>query len=180
VEKKENELYHVRTRLSYRQDKKEFKFPIILPHTHPLIDQLIRMVHFNLKHAGVQIVLGYLREKFWIARGRQAVKKVINKCVVCRRYSTRKPAVTLAPLPEDRVKSAKVFEIVGVNLAGPLFANTGEIAWIVLFTCAVYRCIHLELVDSLCTAVFLDSFPRFMARRGTPKVVYSDNRTNFV
>ncbi|XP_035205391.1 uncharacterized protein LOC118180395, partial [Stegodyphus dumicola] len=49
----------------------------------------------------------------------------------------------------------------------------------VLYTCALYRAIHLELITSLSTDAFLLSFRRFVARRGRPRVVYTDNGTNF-
>ncbi|GFU83510.1 integrase catalytic domain-containing protein [Trichonephila clavipes] len=52
------------------------------------------------------------------------------------------------PLPPDRVTDCAPFEIVGIDLAGPLFLKDGRKVWITLFTCAVYRAIHLELVNS--------------------------------
>ncbi|UYV74936.1 hypothetical protein LAZ67_12001839 [Cordylochernes scorpioides] len=52
-------------------------------------------------------------------------------------------------------------------------------AWIVIFTCAVYRGVHLEIVTSLSMEAFLQAFRRFIARRGRPLIVYSDNGTNF-
>ncbi|GFX74662.1 integrase catalytic domain-containing protein [Trichonephila clavipes] len=82
-------------------------------------------------------------------------------------------------LPSDRVKDAAVFEVVGVGLAGPLYVKRGDKVWIVLYTCAIYRALHLELVSSLSTDAFLLSFRRFVARRGRPRIVYSDNGTNF-
>jgi hypothetical protein len=59
-------------------------------------------------------------------------------------------------------------------------AKEGRKCWIIVFSCAVYRNIHLELVTSLSTKVFLLGLRRFIARRGRPKVIYSDNGTNFV
>ncbi|GFU45920.1 integrase catalytic domain-containing protein [Trichonephila clavipes] len=82
-------------------------------------------------------------------------------------------------LPSDRVKSAAVFEVVGVNLAGPLYVKQDDKVWIVLYTCAIYCALHLELVSSLSTDAFQLSFRRFVARRGRPRIIYSDNGTTF-
>ncbi|GFW07910.1 integrase catalytic domain-containing protein [Trichonephila clavipes] len=73
----------------------------------------------------------------------------------------------------------RAFEVVGVDLAGPLYVKGGQKSWIVLFTCATYRAVHLELTSSLSTDAFLLSLRRFIARRGRPRVIYSDNGTNF-
>ncbi|UYV79434.1 hypothetical protein LAZ67_17002596, partial [Cordylochernes scorpioides] len=78
---------------------------------------------------------------------------------------------------EDR--DAAVFEIAGVDLTGHLILKNKKKAWIVIFTCAVYRGVHLELVTSLSMETFLQAFLRFIARRGRPLIVYSDNGTNF-
>jgi hypothetical protein len=80
-------------------------------------------------------------------------------------------------LPEDRVRDASVFEVTVVDLAGPLFLKEGRKGWTIMFTCAVYRDINLELVTSLSTKEFLLGF---IARQGHPKVIYSDNGNNFV
>lgn len=61
-----------------------------------------------------------------------------------------------------------------MNLRG-----TGK-AWIVIYTCAVYRAVHLELVSSISTDSFIQSFRRFIARRGRPSSMWCDKGTNFV
>lgn len=48
-----------------------------------------------------------------------------------------------------------------------------------LFTCAVTRAVHLELVHDMTTASFLLAFRRFVSRRGLCRVVYSDNALTF-
>lgn len=83
------------------------------------------------------------------------------------------------PLPVNGVRDATIFEITGVDFAGPLFLRGGEKAWIVIFTCAVYRAVHFELSSSLSTDEFVECFHRFIARRGRPTYMYSDNGTNF-
>ncbi|GBL82420.1 hypothetical protein AVEN_252561-1 [Araneus ventricosus] len=84
------------------------------------------------------------------------------------------------PLPPDRVTDCAPFEVVGIDLAGPLFLKDEGKVWIVLFTCAVYRAIHLELVNSLSSDAFLLALRRFIARRGRPRTIYCDNGTNFL
>ena len=52
--------------------------------------------------------------------------------------------------------------------------------WVCLFTCFSTRAVHLEIVLSLDSQICLDAIQRFAARRGCPKIVPSDNGTNFV
>ena len=51
---------------------------------------------------------------------------------------------------------------------------------ICLFTCLSVRAVHIEIVQLLDTQPCLDAVHRFIARRGKPKTVISDNGTNFV
>ncbi|GBN97523.1 hypothetical protein AVEN_11712-1 [Araneus ventricosus] len=83
-------------------------------------------------------------------------------------------------MPGDRVQDASVFQITGINYAGPILLREYQKAWICLFTCAMYRCVHLELVTPLTTDTFLQAFHRFDAIRGKPSIIYTDNGTNFV
>jgi hypothetical protein len=51
--------------------------------------------------------------------------------------------------------------------------------YVCLFTCAVTRAVHLELVPDLSARSFLLAFRRFAARRGPVSVMYSDNAQTF-
>ncbi|GFV02831.1 probable RNA-directed DNA polymerase from transposon X-element [Trichonephila clavipes] len=84
------------------------------------------------------------------------------------------------PLPPDRVTDCAPFEIVGIDLAGAfIFERWKKSVDKTLFTCAVYRAIHLELVNSLTSDAFLLALRCFIARRGRPRTIYCDNGTNF-
>ena len=48
-----------------------------------------------------------------------------------------------------------------------------------LFTCLATRAVHIEVAHSLTTSSFINFLSRFMAKRGKPEVVRSDNGTNF-
>ena len=129
------------------------------------------------------LTLAQLRTKYWTAKGRQEVKRVINACLVCKRWNCKactKPQQ--AALPEFRVKRAAPFENSGVDFAGPMFAKTKSgmsKVYIALFTCCVTRAVHLELVHDLTAATFLRCLRRFVGRRGAPKIMVSDNAKTF-
>lgn len=79
-------------------------------------------------------------------------------------------------MTEDRIKDAFIFEVVGVDLAGALMLKGYRKVRIALYTCAVYRAsIYLKLITSLLTKALLLSFRRFVFRRGSPNIMYSNN-----
>lgn len=173
-------LLRLKTRITERSDDFSFLCPILLDSKHKVVELLIRETHENMSHAGVQSVMCQLREKYWILRMRKTVREIISKCVICKRQCTKSMKVDPAPLPLNRIKDAAVFEVTGIDFAGPLYLRGQQKAWICLFTCAVYRAVHLELVTSMSTAAFLDALNNFIGRRGRPSVIYSDNGTNFI
>jgi hypothetical protein len=175
----EKGLWRIQTRILLRKDTQDFRLPILLPGDHPVVLRLITQEHLQRSHCGLQSLMSSLREKFWILKSRRAVRKSINSCGSCKRYDAKNVTPIEATLPIDRVRDAKVFEIVGIDLGGPLYLKSKQKAWFVLFTCAVYRAIHLELVTSLSTESFLQSLRRFVVRRGRSNVIYTDNGTNF-
>ncbi|UYV63025.1 hypothetical protein LAZ67_2002879 [Cordylochernes scorpioides] len=173
-------ILRVKTKLIHSSDEFGFRLPVLLHGTHPLIEQMICDSHVENCHAGVQFLMNKLRGKYWIVKARQTIKKIVRRCVTCRRFSAKPVVVEDAPLPATRVHNAKVFEVVGIDLAGPLYLKDRTKTWVVLFTCAMYRCVHLELVISLSTEDFLMALERFVKRRGRPSTIFSDNGTNFV
>ena len=49
-----------------------------------------------------------------------------------------------------------------------------------LFTCLSMRAVHIEIANSLTADSFINTLRRFIARRGKPDHIYSDNGSNFV
>ncbi|XP_054721262.1 uncharacterized protein LOC129231039 [Uloborus diversus] len=178
--KTEEGILRAKSNVAQRDDKEDFRYPIILPSNHPVVHRLIFEKHVEMQHAGITILMAQLRETLWILKSRKTIRNVIRKCVKCQKFDRPKLEVEPGIPPEDRVREAAVFEVTGVDLAGPLYLKDGSKCWIVLFTCAIYRAVHLELVTSLSTEAFMQSFRRFISRRGRPYIVYSDNGSNFV
>lgn len=101
----------------------------------------------------------------------------------CERGLCRRPAIEVtASLPQDRVTRAQPFEATGVDFAGPLLVkgeNGLHKSYVTLFTCAVTRVIHFELVRDIFTKSFLMALRRFTSRRGVPRTIYSDDALSF-
>lgn len=176
----EHGILRLRTRISNRDDNKDFRFPVVLPSKHPVVEKLVLKEHFASSHVGIQGVMSKLRERYWVLGGRRAMRAIFAKCFTCKRYNSKPISVDVPALPLDRVRDACVFEVVGIDMARPLYLKDGQKVWVCIFTCAVYRAVHLELVKSMSTHSFIQAFRRFVARRGRPKNVYSDNGTNFL
>ncbi|XP_075263005.1 uncharacterized protein LOC142354568 [Convolutriloba macropyga] len=90
----------------------------------------------------------------------------------------------MGDLPTDRVtKRVRPFTNTGVHYFRPfeveMFRRTMK-KWVCLFTRLSVRAVHLELVDSLDTEACIGAVHRFIARRGQPQSIISDNGTNFV
>ncbi|XP_028416058.1 uncharacterized protein LOC114539642 [Dendronephthya gigantea] len=160
------------------------KHPIIIPKDNRLTELIVRKCHSEVHHCGVRATLGRLRTKYWVVKGRQMVKRVIGKCVTCKKLEGRAyGGRQMADLPGFRVKEAAPFSNVGVDFAGPLFVRcctkASKKAYIALFSCCVTRAIHLELVRDLSAETFLCCMRRFAARRGMPSLIVSDNAKTF-
>ncbi|GFU74678.1 integrase catalytic domain-containing protein [Trichonephila clavipes] len=158
--------------------RQNFRLTIILPSNHPGVKALFIYKHVQIGHVGVQMLMYTRKESYWILKGRKTIKEVIKICIICKRFNAKPISVSEGLLPQDRVRDAAVFEIIVSDLAGPLILKNGE-NWILILTCAVYRAINLELLTSVSTESFLFGLNRFIARRGRPSVIYSDNGTNF-
>ena len=173
-------VLRVSGRLQFAELSYEEKHPLILPKDY-LSKLLVRFQHRLLKHAGVDLMLTSLRNSFWIVGLRRIAKGVKGECVRCQRQDAKSCNEVAAPLPESRVSQAPPFTVTGVDFAGPLFCvdRPGQKLYICLFTCAVVRAVHLELTESLSTSDFVLAFERFVARRGLPSIVYSDNAKTF-
>lgn len=79
---------------------------------------------------------------------RRTIRRVTGKCGWCNIYNVKHLNFMPVPLPYYS-EGSRVFEVMGIDLACPLFLKGGLKDWIVLFTCAIYWALHLELVMSL-------------------------------
>jgi hypothetical protein len=182
----EQQIWRCNTRMSNSRLISSAKNPALLHKKHPLIKLIVENAHIRTLHGGVKDTLTELRSAYWLIGGRQFTRQLIHRCVRCRRLEGMpyKGAVP-PPLPAYRVQQSRPFQYTGVDFAGPMYVKSSMVSdkpktWMCLYTCAVTRAVHLDLVPDLNTMTFLRCFKRFTSRRGVPKKIVSDNGKTFV
>ena len=163
------------------------KHPAILDARHLFTEMLVRNLHRRNLHPTQQQLLAIIRQNYFIIGAKNLVKRVARSCITCSRHRLNTPKQQMENLPPFRITPSRPFSTVGVDFAGPIRikSKTGRGAkmfkgYIAVFVCLVFKAIHIEVVSDLTTDAFLACLRRFIARRGLPTRVYSDNGSNFV
>uniref|UniRef100_A0A0A9XSD4 Integrase catalytic domain-containing protein n=2 Tax=Lygus hesperus TaxID=30085 RepID=A0A0A9XSD4_LYGHE len=168
--------------LSYQQ-----KYPILLPGNCHFTRLLIDHYHEAYLHLSPSLLQNLIQNQFWILSARNTIKQRVHRCLKCFKSNPKPQPPVMGNLPASRFAETKPFINVGVDYGGPflirasLRRNAGvSKAYLSLFVCMSTKALHLELVSSGTTEAFMAALDRFIARRGKPAHIYSDNGRNFV
>ena len=179
-----DQLLRIGGRLRKAPIQQERKHQIIIPKESPVAKLVARHYHEMAGHNGLEHVLSLIRERYWIVGARRILKDILRSCVDCRKRQAAVGEQKMADLPEHRVTPDKPpFTFVGEDCFGPFLVKRVRSQvkrYGVLFTCRSIRAVYIEIVHSLETSSFLHALCRFIARRGPPEMIRSDNGTNFV
>ncbi|XP_049886914.1 uncharacterized protein LOC126381473 [Pectinophora gossypiella] len=183
----ENGVLRVGGRLKHADIEFLRKHPIILSKNNVLLSLILKEAHAKTLHGGPQMMVNYLRQKYWLIDAGNAVKRFVRNCMTCAKLKATTRTQLMGALPECRVKPSRPFSISGVDFAGPINARMSKgrgaksfKAYIALFICMVTKAIHIELVSDMTTDAFMAAFKRFISRRGPCREMWSDNGTTFV
>ena len=100
--------------------------PILIHHKSKLAKLITREVH-EIGHNGREWTLSLVRNRYWIIKGRNVVKSVINDCFVCRRLYAPTMDQRMANLPEERCEPYKPpFTYVGIDCFGTFYVSVGR------------------------------------------------------
>ena len=162
----------------------DIKHPILLLSFHQVVWLYIIYMHEVNNHQGVEYVRSLINHKLFILGIRNALRTVSRRCVPCKKVRATTYQPIMADLPSFRIAD-KVHPFVntGMDYFGHLEVKVGgrsEKRWICIFTCLVVRAVHLEVISSMDTDACVTAVRRFIARRGQPLTILSDNGTNFV
>ena len=146
----------------------------------PFTQKLIQHVHAQIKHLGVANTMAALREEWWIPRLRTLVKKEIRNCNVCKVFATKPYGTpTTSALPEFRTEVSRPFQYAGIDFAGPLKCKISKTkekkAYVLIFTCATSKAVHLELTRTQTAEEFQKKLNTFITREMRSERIISDN-----
>ena len=143
------------------------RHPAIIDEKHQLVKLIIRTEHLRLMHAGPTLLSASLSQRYHI--------------------TARPRPPMMGQLPLERITPDAVFDRVGLDYAGPLLVKFGHVrrptvvkCYVCVFVSLSVKAIHLELVSDLTTQAFIAALRRFIARRGKPRLLWSDHGSNFV
>ena len=178
-------LIRVGGRLNSAYMQNAAKHPVVLSND-ALSTKVIRYTHLVARHGGLTLTLSLLRENYWVVHARGRVKYAIRTCVICKRVNPTLATQLMGDLPSERCTPSRPFTHAGVDYAGPLKyrsakgrGHSTQKAWIVIFVCLSTKAVHLDLVTDYSSKAFLATLDRFVARRGLPATIFSDNGTTF-
>lgn len=182
----QNQIIRVGGRLSLSTYCSDKKHPMILHHKHTFTKLIMHTEHIKLLHAGPQLLLSSVRERFWPTHGKSLASKIVHECVTCFRVKPNTYNPIMGNLPTARVTPSPPFLHTGIDYAGPFLVRNGRgrgyktsKCYIAIFVCFATKAVHIELVTGLESQTFLGALRRFISRRGKPRELVSDNATTF-
>ena len=138
-------------------------------------------------HVGPQALLAILSLQYHIVGFKHLVKGISNSCVPCKKTYAKTSSQLMGQLPVSRVTPTSPFYHTGADFAGPLMVKRGYTrnrtlikTYVCIFVCMATKAVHIEMVLDLTTERFLAALRRFVARRGCPVNLATDNGSNFV
>ena len=163
------------------------KHPVILSSDDHITRLFIQHCHEVCMHAGIDHVRNFIQQTHYIFRLRTTLRSISFTCFKCRRSRGQGLQPYMSSLPSCRFPDADInhypFRTLGIDFIGPFEVvekrNT-EKRYVCFFTCLVIRAVRFEVADSLSQDSCMSAIRRFVARRGVPEIIYSDNATNFL
>ena len=182
----QHQIIRVGGRLEQSALQFDSKHQIVLPSSEPLVKLMVHNLHIKHLHAGPQALLAIVRQRLWPIHGKQLTKKIVQQCMTCFRDKPTMITQVMGNLPADRIQQSRPFSHVGVDFAGPinihykLRGKRPTKAYICVYVCFATKAVYLEVASDLSTLAFIAYLKRFIARRGQPAKIFSDNATNFI
>lgn len=199
-----NGIMRVGTRVQAVEFDYDERNPIVLPpitasnyDDNHISYQVIYDAHLDTIHGGLSLTMATIRQRYFIPGLRKGIKRHISLCQLCVRVRAKTRQQIMGNLPKEITIRSPAFSHITLDYAGPIILKsrarpargqrieddvqraTYNRAWIMLVACFSTGAYHLEIVAGLSSNAFLNAFSCFIATRGFPVSVRSDNATCF-
>ena len=161
--------------------------PVILSSHSTIVISLFKSLHVSLGHCGPTLLLASAGSRVHVIGARLLARSVCRQCTICRKISAKTDSQMMGQLPQQRVTTSHPFQVTGIDYAGPFVVKKGHTrkpllikTYLALFVCFSSKAVHIEVIEDLSTEDFIAGLRRFIARRGCPTEIHSDNGKNFV
>ena len=151
---------------------------------HNFVKLFLRHTYLKNHHQCIDYLRSKVQERYAILKLRSTLRSIKSNCVLCRKFRAATIQLIMADLPKERLAyQSPPFTNTGVDYFGPFYVTvrrTTQKRWGFLFTCLTTRAVHVQVVPSMDTSSCVIGVERFLSRRGTPAMIWSDNGTNFI
>ena len=106
-----------------------------MPKDNYLPTLIVQSMHKMVIHGGVCETSTHIRQTHWIPQGPQLVKRIISKCVTCRKHQGPPfRSEPTPPLPKSRVLQSQAFQLTGVDYEAPFMFGQSKIEQAIQWT----------------------------------------------
>ena len=99
----EKGLIRIRGRIKHANLSFEQRHPILLSTKHEMVNLMLRDLHQEHNHEGVEYVRSVIQQKFWILGLRNALRSIKSQCVFCRKKRAQTKVPFMVALPTERL-----------------------------------------------------------------------------
>lgn len=198
-----NEILRIATRIQLEEFDYNERNPIVLPQIsardteYHLSYQAIHDSHIDTNHGTISMTMAHVRQRFFIPGLRAGVRRFIVNCQKCQIIAAKAKTQIMGNIPKESVLRNPAFYHVSIDFAGPLSMSqpirrsTRKVTddevervvfdkcWILIVACRSTGAYHFEVVASMEAISVLSAFETFIATRGYPGSVRSDNQSSF-
>lgn len=101
------------------------KHSMVLPANSHFTDIVIADAYKRTLHGGLQLMVNFLRSKYWILDVKNKAKFYVRRCISCIRHASKFREQLISQLPKSRVNPSRAFT---PKWSGPINFRPANIA----------------------------------------------------
>ena len=168
----------IRVKAKFKSWGPDGKFPVLLDKNSFLTTLIVRDFHEKTSHGGIYSVLSEFRKLFYLQHCFSAIKKVITKCVLCRKVNARPVKLSQNAYRDFRLSPSHIpYRTAFLDMIGPvnIRVNGEKIkVHLLCISCLFSRAINLKICMDLSLKNFLRALQLHVLEFGVPQLILSD------